>query len=45
MSHIVPIVCLIFFVFFIEYRLKQHIDKNDKELLQIKKTLKEIQNG
>ena len=45
MLHVVPIVCLIFFIFFIEYRLKQHIDKNDKELLQIKKTLKEIQNG
>ncbi len=45
MLHIVPIVCLIFFVFFIEYRLKQHIDKNDEKLLQIKKTLKEIQNG
>lgn len=45
MLHIVSIVCLIFFVFFIEYRLKQHIDKNDEKLLQIKKTLKEIQNG
>ena len=45
MLHIVHIVCLIFFVFFIEYRLKQHIDKNDEKLLQIKKTLKEIQNG
>ena len=45
MLHIVPIVCLIFFVFFIEYRLKQHIDKNDEKLLQIKKTLKEIPNG
>lgn len=45
MLHIVPIVCLIFFVFFIEYRLKQHIDKNDEKLLQIKKTIKEIQNG
>lgn len=45
MSHIVPIICLIFFIFFIEYRLKKHIDKNDEELRQIKKTLKEIQNG
>ena len=45
MLHVVPIICLIFFVFFIEYRLKQHIDKNDEKLLQIKKTLKEIQNG
>lgn len=45
MSHIVPIICLIFFIFFIEYRLKKHIDKNDEELRKIKKTLKEIQNG
>ena len=45
MLHTVPIICLIFFIFFTEYRLKKHIDKNDEELLQIKKTLKEIQNG
>ena len=45
MLHVVPIICLIFFIFFMECRLKQHIDKNDEELLQIKKTLKKIQNG
>lgn len=45
MLHIVPIICLIFFIFFIEYRLKKHIEKNDEELRKIKKTLKEIQNG
>lgn len=45
MLHVVPIVCLIFFIFLVEYRLKQHIDRNDKELLRIKKTLKLIQNG
>ena len=45
MLHVVPIICLIFFIFFIEYRLNKHIEKNDEELRKIKKTLKEIQNG
>lgn len=45
MLHIVPIVCLIFFLFFVEYRLKQHIDKNDEEIFQLKKTLNKLQNG
>lgn len=32
MLHVVPILCLLFFVFFIEIRLKNHIDENDKKV-------------
>lgn len=42
MLHIVPTMCLIFFILFVEYRLKEHIDNNDKELKKIKKIIKEI---
>lgn len=44
MLHVVPIVCLIFFIFFVEYRLKQHIDKTDREIVEIKRILKKLQN-
>lgn len=32
MLHVVPILCLLFFIFFIEIRLKSHIDENDKKI-------------
>ena len=45
MLHIVPIICLIFFIFFVEYRLKKHIYSTDKEIVKIKRILKKLQNG
>lgn len=42
MLHIVPILCLIFFIFFVEYRLKNHIDCMDRSIKEIQNNLKEI---
>lgn len=32
MLHIVPILCILLFVGFVEYRLKQHLDEIDKRI-------------
>lgn len=45
MLQIVPILCLIFFIFFVEYRLKRHIDRSDKEIEKIKEIINNLQNG
>lgn len=37
MSHIVPILCLILFVGFIEYRLKEHLDEVDSRLSKLER--------
>lgn len=39
MLHVVPILCLIFFIFFVEYRLKEHINNTDKELKSVAEEL------
>lgn len=42
MLHVVPILCLVFFIFFIEIRLKSHVDENDKEIERLSKTVAAI---
>lgn len=43
MLHIVPILCLIFFIFMVEYRFKRHIDDIDKEIQIIESKLKSLE--
>lgn len=38
MLHIVPILCLIFFIFLVEYRFKKHLDDIDKKINCLEQT-------
>lgn len=40
MLHVVPILCLILFIGFVEYRLKEHLDEIDKRLSKLEKYVK-----
>ena len=42
MLHIVPILCLIFFVFFVEYRLKRHIDRSDELIYKLHERIQKL---
>lgn len=42
MIHVFPILCLILFIGFIEYRLKKHLDLIDKEIKDIEEKVNTI---
>lgn len=44
MLHIVPILCLILFIGFVEYRLKEHLTKVDDEIAILKKNTENLSN-
>lgn len=39
MLHVVPILCLIFFIFFVEYRLKEHLNETDERISKLEKLM------
>lgn len=45
MLHIVPILCLIIFVGFAEFRLKQEFNRIRDEFYELKKRVTNIENG
>lgn len=44
MTHIVPILCLIFFVYFLEFRLKRELYQVEINLDELKQKIKELEN-
>lgn len=44
MLHIVPILCLIFFIWFIEVRLKKEIHRIEQDLKDLKSSIKNNSN-
>ena len=43
MLHIVPILCLIFFIFFEENRLKRHINQTDAQILNLQNQIHQLE--
>lgn len=43
MLHIVPILCLIFFIFFEEKRLKRHINQTDIQILNLQNQIHQLE--
>lgn len=44
MSHIVPVLCLIAVVFFLEMKLGKEVQRMDKEFQELKNSIKENRN-
>lgn len=43
MLHVVPILCLLFFIGFIEIRLKNEINEIEEEFKKLKKRVKDLE--
>lgn len=44
MTHIVPILCLIFFVYFLEFRLKRELHQVEINIDELKQKIQEFEN-
>lgn len=42
MLHIVPILCLIFFIYMLEYRLNKHVKEIDKKITNTEKSIEKL---